>query len=54
MQILENTDEIVFHEKDKLLKTCENWNTWFNGERLANPTCLAWDQEHGFQDDSGI
>jgi hypothetical protein len=53
MQILENANDIMFHDKPALEQTCNNWQTWFDGERLNTEECLAWNQTH-FQDDSGI
>jgi hypothetical protein len=51
MQILENMDQLVFNDKEAILRTCENWDRWFGGERVTNPVC---DFDAPFQDDSGI
>jgi hypothetical protein len=53
MQILENTGQMKIHEEEELVRTCRQWNRWYDGERLSNEVCQAWNQSH-FQDDSGI
>jgi hypothetical protein len=49
MQILENTDRMVIHDRAALEETCQQWDKWYAGDRVKQ--CSAW---HPFQDDSGI
>ncbi|KAF2002221.1 multicopper oxidase [Amniculicola lignicola CBS 123094] len=54
MQIMENVDDIVYHDKNGLKETCAQWSDWFANSPDRKPgtgQCRQW--EH-FQDDSGI